>query len=398
MRLYLGGYSTFLGVPLWTQSERNIDEAVRFMVDAVMKIDERTLEQGYGESVKSFKYLKSLIDMVKSALEEIKNKVIPEARRNSRTFLLGNTQEWDNVLEGWIKELSTWSDAMTKVLGMVGAPPGGEIGAVLEMMKEVADGAQSKLKEVVTELKEKLVKSWKLAALATAERLIQNLSYVLSNRDATEFLRWLFGSRSAKVEFVGEIGGELRGEEEGEVIVATTEEVPISERLEEALFRLLGYVAEIWKEGDKNAVADKFLEAISGLVDIFGVSQDNIREKLLGILNEIERGTYVPDEVAKSIPNSKKRIRFAQELKALLSSTPQQIEPLAPPPMGPEEEVEPVGPEEEGAAPTEGGAPQEGEVGRGEQSGVEEEEEEEDKGRLLLAKFYFLAKALRVFP
>jgi hypothetical protein len=196
------------------------------------------------------------------------------------------------------------------------------------------------------------------------------------------------------VEFVEEIGGEVR-EEEGEVIVVATEEVAISERLEEALFRILGYVAEIWEKGDENEVADKFLQAISGLVDIFGVSQDDVRKKLMGILDEIERGTSVPPEVVKWIPDTKE---FVQELKALLSPTSQQIEPLAPPPTGPEEEdveevEEPVEPEE-GAVPVEGGALQEDEVGRDDQSGTEEE----DRGRFLLAKFYFLAKALRVFP
>jgi hypothetical protein len=398
MRLYYGSYSTFLGISLWTQSKRDIDEAVRNLVDAVMKIDGRALEQGYGESVKSFRDLKSLIDTVIAVLTEIKDVVIPEARRNNRKFLLENTKNWDEVLKGWINELSEWSVEMNKVLGMVGAPPGGEIGVVLEEVKRVADGAQSKLKEVVLALKEKLITSWRVAALATAERLIQNLSYVLSNKDATEFLRWLFGSRSAKVEFVGEIGGEVR-EEEGEVIVAATEEVPISERLEEALFRLLGYVAEIWKEGNKSEAADKFLEAINGLGDIFGVSRGDVYGKLLGILNEIEAGVSVPREVAKWIPDAKRQVRFVQELKALLSPTSQQIEPLAPPPAGPEEEeVEGVGesaePEEGGTVPAEGGALQEDEVGRDDQSGAEEE----DKGRFLLAKFYFLAKALRVFP
>jgi hypothetical protein len=396
-RLYYGSYSTFLGVPLWTQSQRDIDEAVRNLVDAVMKIDERVLGRGYGESVKSFKDLKSLIDTFIAVLEKIKDVVIPEARRNNRKFLWENTKNWNEALENWINELSRWSVEMNRVLGELSALSGGEIGGVLEKMKKVADGAQSKLKEVALALKEKLINSWRVAASATAERLIQNLSYVLSNKDATEFLRWLFGSRSAKVEFVEEIGGEVR-EEEGEVIVAATEEVAISERLEEALFRLLGYVAEIWGQGDENEVADKFLQAISGLVDIFGVSQDDVRKKLMGILDEIERGTSVPREVVKWIPDTKRRVRFVQELKALLSPTSQQIEPLAPPPTGPEEEdveevEEPVEPEE-GAVPVEGGAFQEDETGRDDQSGTEEE----DRGRFLLAKFYFLAKALRVFP
>jgi hypothetical protein len=410
MRLLYGGYSTFFGVPLWTQSQRNIDEAVKEMINVVMTTDERTLEQKYSESVMDFKKLKSLIDKVIEVLGKIKNEVITEARRKQRRFLRANAEQWEEDLNKWIKDLSDWSNNMGKVLDGLGAPSEGGIGAVLENMKNVANGAQSTLKDVVTKLKEKLIGSWKSTALATAERLIENLSYVLSKKDATEFMRWLFGAGIAIVEFGDrEIGGEVR-KDEGEVIVAATEEVATSERLEEALFRLLGYVAKSWVEGDE--VAGKFLEAINGLIDIFGVSQGDVHGKLLGILNGIERGVYVPHEVANVIRDAAQRIRFVQELKALLSPTSQQIEPLAPPPTGPKEweeekkgkEVEPEGeemgeegevePAEGGGVPAGGGALQEDEVGRGEQSGIEEE----NRGRLLLAKFCFLAKALRVFP
>jgi hypothetical protein len=451
LKLYYGSYTPFLGLPSSSQ-RRDIDEAVRSLVDAVIDVSEKLSAMGSGESVggledpkssiDQLKHLKSLIDRVVGALKGVRDVVIREARRGSRTFLLQRSGDWDSLLDRWIGGLSEWSKKIDEFL------KGGE-NLPSENIGNIAAGARTALGNVVDSLKKMLFSSWSRAAVGTAERLIDLLNDVQMDRDAVRAVSWLLGAARATVGFE-RIAEERAGEGEGEGgeeggFVVSVEDRPLSVRLEEALSRLVGFVAELWAEGygieeklrkieqagggakaqqekqklverlqeNKREVRDKFLSAINGMIEIFsvhGIGPDEIRRKLLNILTEIEVGSNVPSEVARWVRNAEQREGFVWELKAILLSPLQQMEPSVSEPSS-LEEVEEKPPEEE-EPPEEGEEPPaapgaEAPSGSGEDgaAGEDDEEREGSSGeggwrgeRFLLAKFYLLAKALRAVP